>query len=82
MHLSTTATLRRPPLLPGGFDAIRLNLATAMIGQTVDLLADAQLITRGIVAGVITEAGTPKLVVDHRTYHLKQVLTVAPTPLN
>lgn len=57
-------------------------MAMAMIGQTVDLMADAHRITHGIVAGVITEAGIPKLVVGRRIYDLSQMLTATPTPLN
>jgi hypothetical protein len=61
---------------------IRSKMARAMIGQTVDLLADASTITHGVVSEVLVEAGTPKVVVDGTRYNLSQVLTVTPTRLN
>ena len=61
---------------------IRSHIAEAMVGRAVDLMVDAQHITHGVVAGVLTEAGTPKLVVDGHRYDLKQILTVAPATFN
>jgi hypothetical protein len=61
---------------------IRGKIARAMIGQTVDLLADASTITHGVVSEVLVEAGTPKVVVDGARYNLSQVLTVTPPRLN
>jgi hypothetical protein len=82
MYHHSPAVSLPAPVKSGGFDAIRVNMAMAMIGQTVDLMADAHRIIHGIVAGVITEAGIPKLVVGRRVYDLSQMLTATPTPLN
>lgn len=80
-HHSLTVS-RQPPFPVGGCDRLRLNLARAMIGQTVDLQTDAHSIAHGIVAGVITEAGMPKLVVGRKVYALSQILTAVPTHFN
>jgi hypothetical protein len=61
---------------------IRFHMARAMIGRTVQLLADTQRITHGVVTAVFTEAGMPKLLVGGSRYDMNQVLTVAPTLLN
>ena len=61
---------------------IRSKMARAMIGQTVDLLADGSTITHGVVSVVLVEAGTPKVVVGGTRYNLSQILTVTPTRLN
>jgi hypothetical protein len=53
-----------------------------MIGCAVDLLVDATHIAHGVVTGVLTEAGKPKLVVDGHRYDLNQILTVAPAAFN
>jgi hypothetical protein len=58
---------------------IRVHMARAMIGRTVELLADTHRITHGIVTAVFTEAGMPKLLVDGTRYDMNQVLTVVPT---
>ena len=57
---------------------VRKHLARALIGQAVDLLVDAHTIVHGIVSGVMTEAGIPKLVVDGTRYDLNQILTATP----
>ncbi|HWH72498.1 MAG TPA: hypothetical protein VNT26_24260 [Candidatus Sulfotelmatobacter sp.] len=66
---------RRPRL-----SSIRNQIATRLVGRTVNLMAD-QIIARGVVAGVLHEAGVAKLVVDGRRYDLNQLLTVHPTSL-
>ena len=63
---------------PARFGAVRKNIARAMIGRTVDLLVDAQTIAHGVVTGVLTEAGMPKLVVGGMSYDLNQILTATP----
>jgi hypothetical protein len=63
-----------PP--PEDLGGVRRKLAWAMMGKTVDLLADTRTIAHGIVAGVLIEAGMPKLVVNGLRYDLNQVLTV------
>jgi hypothetical protein len=61
---------------------IRFHMARAMVGRTVQLLADTQRITHGVVTAVFTEAGMPKLLVGGNRYDMNQVLTVAPTANN
>ncbi len=61
---------------------IRSHIAEAMVGRAVDLLVDAQHITHGVVAGVLNEAGKPKLLVDGHRYDLNQILTVMPASFN
>lgn len=65
----------------GELDALRINLARSLIGRTVDLLVAAETITRGVVIGVFTEAGMPKLVVGGMVYDPHQVLTVTQSAL-
>jgi nitrous oxidase accessory protein NosD len=54
---------------------IRKKLAKAMVGSTVDLMADSRTVAHGIVTGVFVTAGAPKIIVNGRTYHMHQVLT-------
>ena len=54
---------------------IRKKLARAMVGSTVDLLSDRHTVAHGIVTGVFMAAGTPKIIVNGRTYDMSQVLT-------
>ena len=63
------------PLAEEKLEDIRKNLARAMVGSTVDLLADRETVAHGIVTGVMMVAGTPKIVVNGRTYDMNQVLT-------
>lgn len=58
------------------------HLALALVGQTVSLLDRAHKIAHGVVAGVVTETGRPKLVVDRVEYDLNQVLSVTPPAFN
>ena len=55
--------------------AIRKNLARAMVGSTVDLMADSQTVAHGIVTGVFMKGGAPKIVVNGQTYDMTQVVT-------
>ncbi|MFO1476584.1 MAG: hypothetical protein U1F98_08040 [Verrucomicrobiota bacterium] len=57
---------------------IRSHLAMAMVGSTVDLLADHHTVAHGIVTGVFMMAGSPKIIVNGRTYDINQVLTATP----
>ena len=61
---------------------IQKKIARAMIGKSVNLMADAETIVRGMVAGVMVETGTPKVVVNGQSYGLNQILTVCPASLN
>lgn len=76
---STTRTKR-----PGAnrLGEIRKNIARAMIGKSVSLMADARTIARGMVAGVMVVRGTPKVVVDGHSYDLDQILSVCPLRFN
>jgi len=60
---------------------VRNHIAKSLVGHTVDLLVDAKTIVHGVVTGVMTEAGTPKLVVDGTRYDLNQILTATPAAL-
>jgi hypothetical protein len=66
---------------PGTFRSgvVRKNIARAMVGRTVNLLVNAQTVAHGVVSGVLTEAGMPKLVVDGMRYDLNQILTATPS---
>ena len=56
--------------------------AYSLLGQTVSLQGDKNTTAQGIVQAVQVDAGTPKLLVNGRSYDLSQVLTVTPTPLD
>jgi hypothetical protein len=60
---------------------IRDHIARATIGSTVDLLVGTQTVIHGVVTGVFSDAGTPKIVVGGMLYDPKQILTVAPPRL-
>ena len=78
---SKKSTVRTKPFFDDKLGQIRKNIASAMIGRTVSLLADAKTIAHGMVAGVMVEAGMPKIVVNGQSYDLGRVLTVT-TGLN
>ena len=82
MFLSMDLTNAGAMAREAGLRAVRTQLACALIGSTVDLLADTHTILHGVVTGVLTEAGTPKIVVAGARYDLDQVLTNAPASLN
>ena len=63
-------------------DEVGVHMASYMIGRTVDMLVDAKTIAHGIVTGVLTESGLPKLVVGGKRYNLGQILTAIPSSLN
>lgn len=77
-------TARRRPHRPFrlGSETIPNHLALALVGQTVSLLDRAHKVAHGVVAGVLMEAGRPKLVVDRVEYDLSQVLSVTPPVFN
>ena len=82
MLLSTLSAKRGAPAPANDLGSIRSKLARALIGSTVDLLADARTIMHGVVTGVIGQADHPLIVVDGAGYDLNQILTVMPTSLN
>jgi hypothetical protein len=71
----SAASLSRRQFTP---NVLSLNLANAMVGRTVDLLTGAKKVTHGVVTGVLTEAGKPRIVVGRASYDLSQVLTITP----
>jgi hypothetical protein len=75
MQRTLNPTLETRPRREARLGAIREHLACAMVGSTVDLLADSHTIAHGIVTGVFMTAGTPKIIVNGRTYDMNQVLT-------
>jgi hypothetical protein len=75
MLRSSNSTIASLPSVEDKLDAIRRNLARAMIGSTVDLLADGRTVTHGIVTRVKVTAGMPKIIVNGRPYDLDQVVT-------
>ena len=81
MRPTTKSEKRTKSLFNDDLGEIRKNIASAMIGRTVSLLADAKTIAHGMVAGVMVEAGMPKIVVNGQSYELGRVLTVT-TGLN
>jgi hypothetical protein len=63
---------------------VRNKLAMALIGRTVEVLADARTIAHGIVRGVLLTDGAapPKILVNGAKYDMDRVLTVVPASLN
>ena len=53
--------------------------ANSMLGGTVTLQVDSTTTTSGVVSAVDLSTGTPKIVVNNKTYDLNQVLTLTPT---
>jgi|GEM_PF-6523261 hypothetical protein len=61
---------------------VRRQMANHLIGNVVEILVGSRTILHGIVSGVLTEAGKPKILVNGRRYDINQVLTVLPASLN
>lgn len=80
MQMLTSLNPRKQtkPLFEDRLGEIQTNFASAMIGKTVSWMADAGTIAHGLVAGVLVETGTPKIVVIGRRYNLDRILTVCP----
>ena len=76
MHSNThtAALLPRRQFAP---NIVSLNMANALVGRTVDLLVSKK-VTHGVVTGVLTEAGKPRIVVGRTSYDLRQILTISP----
>ena len=49
--------------------------------STVDLLVGTRTVIHGVVTGVFTDAGTPKIMVGGMLYDPKQIVTIAPPRL-
>lgn len=82
MLTTTKSTYRTGRPRQSRLGEIQKNVARAMIGKTVSLMADASTIARGMVAGVMMETGMPKIVVNGQSYGLNQILSVCPASLN
>lgn len=59
----------------GKIGGIRKKLAKAMVGSTVDLLADSTTVAHGIVTGVFLNSENPKLIVNGHSYDMDRVIT-------
>ena len=75
MLRSLNSAIASMPLAENRIEVVRRNLAKAMIGSTVDLLADEHTVMHGIVTRVKIVAGMPKIIVNGRPYDLDQVVT-------
>lgn len=82
MQTSSYSTRRIERPTKDRLGEIRKKIAGAMVGKTVNLMADARTIVRGMVAGVRVETGTPKIVVNGQGYDLNKILSVCPASLN
>lgn len=51
--------------------------ASSLIGRAVSVRKDDGTMLSGMVTGVQTEAGTPKVIIDGATYRLDQLLSIA-----
>lgn len=71
----SAASLPRRQFAP---NIVSLNMANAMVGRTVDLLVGTKKVTHGVVTGVLTEAGKPRIVVGRSSYDMSQILTITP----
>jgi hypothetical protein len=71
----SAASLPRRQFTP---NVVSLNMAQALVGRTVDLLVGTKKVAHGIVTGVLTEAGKPRIVVGRSSYDMSQILTITP----
>lgn len=53
-------------------------MANSLVGRMVDISVRTKRITHGVVTGVLTEAGKPRIVVGRASYDLRQILTISP----
>jgi hypothetical protein len=71
----TGASLPRRQFSP---NIVSLNMANALVGRTVDLLVGSHRVSHGVVSGILTEGGKPRIVVGKSSYDLRQILTISP----
>ena len=69
------------PLSENNIGDIRQQIACSMIGRTVSLIINTSVVKKGVVAGVLVDSGTTKVIVNGAHYDLSQVLTSAPAGL-
>jgi hypothetical protein len=62
--------------------AINAHIAQAMLGRMVSVQTNAHVPAHGVVAGVLLDTESPKLVINGSCYDLGQVLTVTPVCFN
>jgi flagellar basal-body rod modification protein FlgD len=53
--------------------------ANALLGRTVDITEDDGTVTTGLVNAVQVEAGSPRVVVNGRSYELSRLSAITPT---
>jgi len=78
MNHTTTqaaASLPRRQFTP---DAVSLHMAQALVGRSVELHVGTKKFTTGVVTGVLTEGGKPRIVVGRASYDMSQILTITP----
>jgi len=77
MH-ATTQTGAVLPRRQFGPNILSVNLANALVGRKVDVSLGTKRITHGVVTGILTEAGKPRIVVGRASYDVRQILTISP----
>lgn len=80
-HLLTKAA-NGAQVLRHQLDAINATIASSMLGREVSVQSGARNPARGIVAGVLIEGETPRIIVNGTSYDLSQVLAVMPPAFN
>jgi len=69
------------PMADHNIGDIRQQIACSMIGRTVSLIINASVVKKGVVAGVLVDSGSTKVIVNGSHYDLSQVLTSSPAGL-
>jgi len=57
----------------------QISQANSMLGGTVTVQVDPKTIDSGVVQSVEFNGGSPKIIVNNKSYDLSQVLTLSPT---
>ena len=70
------------PMADNNIGDIRQQIACSMIGRTVSLIVNTSVVEKGVVAGVLVDSGTTKVIVNGSHYDLSQVLTSTPARLS
>ncbi|MFO1511543.1 MAG: hypothetical protein U1F83_01285 [Verrucomicrobiota bacterium] len=71
----SAASVPRRPFTP---NVVGLHLAQALVGRSVEVAVGARKFAQGVVSGVFTEAGRPRIVVGRASYDMSQILTITP----
>jgi hypothetical protein len=75
MNRTSNPMIASLPSFEGALGGIRQHIAEAMVGSTVDVLTSGHTVAHGVVTGVFTATGSPKIIVNGRTYNMNQVIT-------